>query len=229
MPNGPPDGATLIDGATKRVPHQLFTYDAANKTYGGRFPPRKLYQLTMHEAQVKVHPDYGPTTVWGFDGQVPGPIIQARYGEPVVVRFRSNLPSVKVPQSFGIAEMTTHLHNGHTPTESDGNPVGFFNSVQDSTRSIRWGSRTSIIRTCMRATRPGTTTSAIRPRRTVRCGITTTTSSSLRRTCTRACSAATRCPTRLMSAMKGLACACRAGVATCRSSSTTCCSTLLFD
>ena len=27
--------------------------------------------------------------------------------------------------------MTTHLHNGHTPTESDGNPVDFFNSVND--------------------------------------------------------------------------------------------------
>ena len=27
--------------------------------------------------------------------------------------------------------MTTHLHNGHTPSESDGNPVDFFNSVND--------------------------------------------------------------------------------------------------
>jgi FtsP/CotA-like multicopper oxidase with cupredoxin domain len=36
-----------------------------------------------------------------------------------------------VPQSFGIAEMTTHLHNAHTPSESDGNPVNFFNSIND--------------------------------------------------------------------------------------------------
>jgi FtsP/CotA-like multicopper oxidase with cupredoxin domain len=27
--------------------------------------------------------------------------------------------------------MTTHLHNGHTPSESDGNSVDFFNSVND--------------------------------------------------------------------------------------------------
>ena len=131
MPFGPPDGTTLINGATERVPHQLCTYDAEADTYAGKFPPKKFYRLEMKEAAVKVHPDYGPTTVWGFDGQVPGPLIQARYGEPIMVRFQNNLPSVKIPQSFGIAEMTTHLHNGHTPSESDGNPVDFFNSSND--------------------------------------------------------------------------------------------------
>jgi len=38
---------------------------------------------------------------------------------------------VKTPQAFGIAEITTHLHNGHTPSESDGNPVNYFNSIND--------------------------------------------------------------------------------------------------
>ena len=99
MPDGPPDGTTLIDGATERVPHQLFTFDPEAETYGGKFPPQKFYQLDMHEAQVKLHPDYGPTTVWGFDGQVPGPLIQAKYGEPILVRFQNDLPSVKVPQA----------------------------------------------------------------------------------------------------------------------------------
>ena len=89
---------------------------------------------------------------------VPGPLIQAKYGEPVLVRFHNNLPSVKIPQAFGIAEMTTHLHNGHTPSESDGNPVNFFNSINDPqpAPSIRMASRISIIRTCWPAspTRP---------------------------------------------------------------------------
>ena len=48
-----------------------------------------------------------------------------------MVRFHNHLPSVKIPQAFGIAEMSTHLHNGHTPSESDGNPVNYFNSVND--------------------------------------------------------------------------------------------------
>jgi FtsP/CotA-like multicopper oxidase with cupredoxin domain len=135
MSGGVPDGTTVIDGATKRINHQLFTYNpkAAPGTspYGGQFPPQKFYELIMQETALKLHPDYSPTTVWGFDGQVPGPLVQAKYGEPILVRFHNHLPSVKVPQSFGIAEMTTHLHNAHTPSESDGNPVNFFNSIND--------------------------------------------------------------------------------------------------
>jgi FtsP/CotA-like multicopper oxidase with cupredoxin domain len=49
----------------------------------------------------------------------------------VLVRYHNHLPSVKIPQAYGIAEVTTHLHNGHTPSESDGNPVNYFNSIND--------------------------------------------------------------------------------------------------
>src|SRR6185295_3523971 len=83
------------------------------------------------EVFLKVHPDYAPTRFWAFDGVVPGPLFRAKYGEPVMVRFQNHLPSVKAAQNFGIAEMTTHLHNGHTPSESDGNPVNYFNSAND--------------------------------------------------------------------------------------------------
>jgi FtsP/CotA-like multicopper oxidase with cupredoxin domain len=135
MSGGVPDGTTVIDGATKRINHQLFTYNPnaalGASPYGGQFPPQKFYELVMQETQAKLHPDYSPTTVWGFDGQVPGPLFRQKYGEPILVRFHNHLPSVKVPQSFGIAEMTTHLHNSHTPSESDGNPVNFFNSIND--------------------------------------------------------------------------------------------------
>jgi FtsP/CotA-like multicopper oxidase with cupredoxin domain len=130
MSGGEPDGTTPIDGATKRVNHQLCTYDG-HGGYGGLFPPKKFYELTMSESSQKYHPDYSATRIWGFNGTVPGPNIQARYGEPILVRFHNHLPSVKTPQDFGIAEMTTHLHNGHTPSESDGNPVNYFNSIND--------------------------------------------------------------------------------------------------
>jgi FtsP/CotA-like multicopper oxidase with cupredoxin domain len=140
---GSPDGTTPIDGATKRINHQYFHYDKAadaagqpcysaspaNPTYN--FAPQKFYELTAAETQIKLHPDYSPTTYWAFDGVVPGPLIQAKYGEPVLVRYHNHLPSVKIPQAYGIAEVTTHLHNGHTPSESDGNPVNYFNSIND--------------------------------------------------------------------------------------------------
>jgi FtsP/CotA-like multicopper oxidase with cupredoxin domain len=130
-----PDGFTPIDGATKKTPHQYCSYNLNSSTFGpgpaGFFPPQKFYDLTMAESYLKVHPDYAPTRFFAFDGVVPGPLIQAKYGEPIMVRYHNHLPSVKTPQDFGIAEMTTHLHNGHTPSESDGNPVNYFNSTND--------------------------------------------------------------------------------------------------
>ncbi|HET7884317.1 MAG TPA: multicopper oxidase domain-containing protein [Acetobacteraceae bacterium] len=127
----PVDGTTLIDGATQRINHQLFTVNE-DGTFGGTFPPQKFYQFDIRETQIRLNPAYELTTFWGFDGQVPGPVIQATYGEPALVRYQNNLPSVKIAQDFGIAEVTTHLHNAHTPTESDGNPVDYFNSSADT-------------------------------------------------------------------------------------------------
>ena len=125
---------TPIDAATKKVPHQFFSVNG-NGGYtdkcGDGNGNTKFYEFRMQEAMVQMHPDYAKTKVWGFDGQVPGPLVQARYGEPVMIRYHNHLPSVKVKQAFGIAEMSTHLHNAHTPSESDGNPVNYFNSVND--------------------------------------------------------------------------------------------------
>ena len=81
MVGGPPTGFTPINGATQNTPHQYFSYNAATDRFGpgpaGSFIPQKFYELNMNEVQVKVHPDYSPTTVWGFDGTVPGPLFQA--------------------------------------------------------------------------------------------------------------------------------------------------------
>ena len=130
-----PDGTTPVLEAGMRMPHQYFSYDAATDTFGpgaaGSFIPRKFYDLTARETELQLHPDYSKTKVWAFDDQVPGPLIRAKYGEPIVVRYHNRLPSAKIPQAFGIAEITTHLHNGHTPWESDGNPVNYFGTDAD--------------------------------------------------------------------------------------------------
>jgi FtsP/CotA-like multicopper oxidase with cupredoxin domain len=134
MTGGQPDGFTLIERATQKVPHQFFTYDPNTGAYGGKFPPKTFYQMTLSEFQAQLHPNFGKvTTVWGFDGGVPGPIIHATYGEPVLLRIHNHMPSVKIPQDFGIAEDAIHLHNGHTPTESDGYPLDYVNSINDPT------------------------------------------------------------------------------------------------
>jgi FtsP/CotA-like multicopper oxidase with cupredoxin domain len=82
--------------------------------------------MRIQERKQKFHPTIPPTTVWGFDGVFPGPTFKARYGRPNLVRFYNELPSNHV--GFGIPSTTIHLHNGHTASESDGNPSNFFDS-----------------------------------------------------------------------------------------------------
>ena len=130
LTGGPPDGTTPIDGATKRINHQYLKVNE-DGSYTDPFGSTKFYELFVKEAYPYLHPDYAPTKVWAFDGQVPGPLFRVKYGEPAMVRFHNHLPSVKIPQPFGIAEITTHLHNAHTPSESDGNPVNYFSSIND--------------------------------------------------------------------------------------------------
>jgi FtsP/CotA-like multicopper oxidase with cupredoxin domain len=67
------------------------------------------------------------STIYGFNGTFPGPRINAEYGKPVLVRFENHLdenPLNLDRQDFGSPDWSflTHLHNGHTAPESDGNP-----------------------------------------------------------------------------------------------------------
>ena len=68
-----------------------------------------------------------PSTIYGFNGTFPGPMINAEYGKPCLVRFDNHLhenPQNLDRQDFGAPDWSflTHLHNGHTAPESDGNP-----------------------------------------------------------------------------------------------------------
>jgi FtsP/CotA-like multicopper oxidase with cupredoxin domain len=68
-----------------------------------------------------------PSTIYGFNGTFPGPRINAEYGHPALVRFSNRLdenPLNLDRQDFGSPDYSflTHLHNGHTAPESDGNP-----------------------------------------------------------------------------------------------------------
>lgn len=70
------------------------------------------------------------STIYGFNGIFPGPRINAEYGKPCLVRFENHLDDAANPyncldrQDFGPPDCAflTHLHNGHTAPESDGQP-----------------------------------------------------------------------------------------------------------
>jgi FtsP/CotA-like multicopper oxidase with cupredoxin domain len=64
-----------------------------------------------------------PAMMFSYSGSVPGPMIQARYGEPLVVRFNNMMPKNHI--GVGVPETATHLHNMHSPAESDGFPGDF--------------------------------------------------------------------------------------------------------
>jgi FtsP/CotA-like multicopper oxidase with cupredoxin domain len=103
-------------GEGRTIAHQAFT----------QFPPAKLYEVHQTPAIVSIHSQLPLQNLWGFDGVVPGPTYVARYGEPILVRNFNDLPSFN--GGFGLNSTSTHLHNGHTPSESDGNPCDFFES-----------------------------------------------------------------------------------------------------
>jgi len=84
------------------------------------------------------------TTLWGYDGQYPGPTFDVRRGEPVTVRWTNALVAdgrslphlLPVDRSIHIAHtkggppagvpVVTHLHGGHVEAASDGDPEAWF-------------------------------------------------------------------------------------------------------
>ncbi|MGE5175603.1 MAG: multicopper oxidase domain-containing protein [Hyphomicrobiales bacterium] len=110
----------------------------------GRAGGAAYYEIRMKEFRQKVHRDLPPTTLWGFDGQVPGPTIEAYRDQPVRVRWINDLryydtglprtdhyfdvdTSIHGPDVEGKTPRTVvHLHGGHVPPESDGFPESTF-------------------------------------------------------------------------------------------------------
>jgi len=112
-------------GEGRKITHQAFT----------QFAPQKFYAVTQRAGYVSVSPDLPLQTLWGFaigtptenkPIDVPGPVYVAHYGEPILVRNFNQLPAQDKNGGFGLPSVSTHLHNGHTPSESDGNPCDFF-------------------------------------------------------------------------------------------------------
>jgi FtsP/CotA-like multicopper oxidase with cupredoxin domain len=97
------------------------------------FLPVKEFESVERAVQHDFFPDADgipPSTVWTFveppTGAV-GPLwIRARYGEPIIHRVHNALPVEN--GGFGINQTSTHLHGGHTASESDGGPLQFYDA-----------------------------------------------------------------------------------------------------
>ncbi|WP_309684240.1 multicopper oxidase domain-containing protein [Polaromonas sp.] len=108
--------ANLIEAG--RHDHQHFELFPASTAH---------YELHAQESEHQFH-DQGPRDqkVWGFNGKLHGPTIQATYGKPVIVRFYNELPENS--QGFGSPEISIHLHNLHASSGCDGFTTDYFSS-----------------------------------------------------------------------------------------------------
>ncbi len=90
----------------------------------------------MREAAAKLHRDLPPTRLWTFDGCFPGPTLEVRAGQPVVVEWANRLPDrhfLPIDHSLHGAERSlpevravVHVHGAKAPPQSDGYPEEWY-------------------------------------------------------------------------------------------------------
>jgi len=102
-----------------------------------------LYHFSMREIHSKIHRDVPPTLFWGYSNSSPGPTIEARSGEPLLVEWSNDLPAVHMlPVDHNIhgagkdvpeVRVVAHLHGAKAPADSDGYPEAWFPAGKSAT------------------------------------------------------------------------------------------------
>ena len=133
QPTNSPNTSSGTDGSEVRA----FAHQGPTN-YPGQFPNAnalsKYYKFHQRQFTTnQMSPNLPAQTIWGFDdgthGPIsPGPTYQAKYGVPQMTRNINSLPNITQLNNtgFGMPSVTTHLHNAHNPSESDGNPCDFY-------------------------------------------------------------------------------------------------------
>jgi spore coat protein A len=95
-----------------------------------------FYRISMKAAAAKIHRDLRPTEFWGFGQSFPGPTIETRSGEGLLVEWVNDLPKEHfLPIDHGVhgaeaekppVRVVTHLHGGKVPPKSDGYPEDWY-------------------------------------------------------------------------------------------------------
>jgi spore coat protein A len=94
------------------------------------------YRLPMRQFQAKVHRDIKPTRFWGMGSSCPGPTLETRSGEGLLVDWANELPvSHFLPIDHHLHGAETdkpevravvHLHGAKTRPENDGYPEDWY-------------------------------------------------------------------------------------------------------
>jgi spore coat protein A len=94
------------------------------------------YRMPIHQFFRKVHRDVPATRFWGYGESMPGPTIEARRGEEILVEWRNDLPAKHfLPIDYNLmgagknqpeARTVVHLHGAKVPPSSDGYPEDWY-------------------------------------------------------------------------------------------------------
>ncbi|WP_421279699.1 multicopper oxidase family protein [Aeromonas taiwanensis] len=119
-----------------REPHQLWEY--FNSKYNLMDYTYEIYAVQFDEWTY--NEAYPKQRHWGYQADpdvaklnqydllkykiMPSVVVAAKYGQPIICRIHNNLPLDH--DGFGTPEISTHLHNLHTASESDGYPGDYY-------------------------------------------------------------------------------------------------------
>jgi spore coat protein A len=133
--------ATASMGTVYRTPGTLDRYIDPLPILKRLSPENKkqnvaYFRMRMLEFSQQLHSQLPPTRLWGYEGQYPGPTVEALHGEPIEMLWENHLPSRHIleidPHIHGAmppapaVRTVPHLHGAQTASESDGLPENWF-------------------------------------------------------------------------------------------------------
>ena len=94
------------------------------------------YRVAMRAADIRVHRDLPPTSMWSYGGAVPGPVLETRSGRGFLVEWVNELPArhfLPIDHTLHGAgadrpevRAVVHVHGAKAPPESDGHPEAWY-------------------------------------------------------------------------------------------------------
>jgi spore coat protein A, manganese oxidase len=111
------------------------------KPLGRRLNPSRraqvpFYKIAIQEFFSKIHRDVQPTRFWGYGNSVPGPTIEARSSEELMIEWVNRLPAkhfLPIDHNLMGAEKgrpdsrtVVHIHGARVPPDSDGWPEDWY-------------------------------------------------------------------------------------------------------
>jgi spore coat protein A len=103
-----------------------------------RYPGRELpyYRVEMRAFKTKLHRDIPATPLWGYNGSFPGPTLETKRDEPLLVEWVNALPDkhfLPIDHTIHGAEkdkpevrVVTHVHGARVPADGDGYPEDWY-------------------------------------------------------------------------------------------------------